>query len=177
MSGILLLVDVFCKVARTVKGKKRFPFKITIVPPDQPAPKSPWIGTHHWKHRAIYNIKMKLSIQIKKASSRAKYKWYKLYCVRGYGAPGVSEFICPYSGMVAKTVAPQEAASLRRYWSLCAKKSKEMLDWLNLLDPAKYSTGLNSYLLRTIVATYNIKEIKEYQERYPFKEAKPWQEL
>jgi hypothetical protein len=114
-------------MARTVKGKVRFPFRITLVPPDRPAPKQPWIGSHQWKHRAFYNIKMKLSIQIEKASNRAKWKWYKFYSVRGYGAPGRLEFICPYSGMTAKTLHQDEAACARRYWASCAKKSKEIL--------------------------------------------------
>lgn len=167
----------FRKLARTVKGRERFPFKITIVSPDQPAPREPWIGTHRWKHRAIYNMKMKLSIQIEKASNKSRYQWYKLYSVRGYGAPGNSEFICPYSGMVAKTVDPEEAVSLRKYWACCARKSKEILDWLDQLDPARYSADLNSYLLRVIVATGNIREITKYQKHHPFQEAKSWQKL
>ena len=164
-------------MARTAKGKTRFPFKITLVSPDQPAPKAPWIGTHRWKHRAIYNIKMKLAIQVKKASNKAKCDWFKFYAVRGYGSPGMAEFICPYSGMIAKTVKPEEAASIRRYCVECARKSREILDWLSSLDPAGYSTGLNSYLLRTIVTTYNVREIEEYQTEYPFESAKPWQKL
>lgn len=164
-------------MARTVKGRKRFPFRITIVPVEDAAPKKPWIGTHRWKHRAIYNMKMKLSIQIEKASAKAKYKWYKFYSVRGYGAPGRLEFVCPYSGMIASTVFPEEAASLRKYWSVCAVKSKEILDWLSSLDPARYSAKLNTYLLRTIVVPYNIREIEQYRKKYPFQEAKPWQKL
>lgn len=175
-AGILLPAGEFCKLARTVKGKTRFPFKIVLVPADQPPPKPPWIGTHQWKYRAIYNMKMKLSIQIEKASAKAKYKWYKLYSVRGYGAPGRLEFICPYSGMVGKIVEPEEAASLRRYWSVCAKKSREILEWLEGLDPARYSVDLHSYLLRTIVTPYNIREIKKFQKDNPFQEAKPWRE-
>ena len=177
MGSILLPVGESCNVARTTKGKTRFPFKITLVPLDQPAPKAPWVGTHRWKHRAIYNIKMKLEIQIEKASNRAGYNWFKLYAVRGYGAPGASEFICPYSGMVARTVEPEQAASLRRYWAQCARKSREILDWLNLLDPARYSAALNSYLLRTIVITYNIREIKKYRAQHCFEAPRPWQEL
>ena len=175
--SILLSAGEFCKVARTTKGRTRFPFKIILVPPDRPAPKAPWAGTHKWKHRAIYNIKMELAIQVEKASNRAKYDWFKFYSVRGYGAPGIAEFICPYSGMIAKTIKPEEAASMRKYWVGCAKKSREMLNWLSSLDPARYSTGLNSYLLRTIVTTYNIREIEEYQAKYPFESAKPWQKL
>jgi hypothetical protein len=159
-------------VARTTKGKVRFPFRITLVPVEQPAPKAPWVGTHKWKHKAIYNIKMKLAIQIKKASSRARYEWFKFYAVSGYGAPSTSEFICPYSGMVSKTVKPVEAASLRRYWVECAKKSCEILDWLDSLDPLSYSAQLNSYLLRTIVVTYGIREMEEYQTRCIFRDVK-----
>jgi hypothetical protein len=177
MGSILLPAGESCKVARTTKGKTRFPFKIILVPPDQPTPKPPWIGSHRWKHRAIYNIKMKLAIQIEKASNRAKHNWIKLYSVRGYGAPGVCEFICPYSGMIARTIEPEQAASLRRYWAQCAKKSCEILDWLSLLDPARYSADLNSYLLRTIVITYNIREIKKYQAQHSFEASKPWQKL
>lgn len=164
-------------MARTTKGQKRFQFKITIVPVSKSAPRRPWVGTHRWKHRALYNIKMKLSIQIEKASNRAKYKWYKFYSVSRYGAPGRLEFICPYSGMVAKTIKPEEAASLRRYWSLCASKSREVLNWLESIDPASYSARLHTYLLRIIVIGYNIREINKYRKRHPFQEAKPWQEL
>ena len=177
MRGIVFPAGRFRKLARTVKGKTRFPFKIILVPPDQPPPRAPWIGTHRWKHRAIYNVKMKLAIQIEKASNKAKYRWFKLYAVRGYGAPSVSEFICPYSGMIAKTVQPEQAASLRRYWAQCAKKSREILNWLDSLDPARYSVDLNSYLLRTIVITYNIREIKKYQAQHPFEDSRPWQKL
>lgn len=177
MFGILPAIVYSRNMARTVKGKTRFPFKIIIVPAGEPANKRPWIGTHRWKHRAIYSIKMKLSIQIKKASIRAKYKWDKFYSVRGYGAPGRLEFICPYSGMTASTVAPEEAASFRRYWSLCAAKSTEILNWLNSVDPQVYSSRLHSYLLRLIVVTYNIREIREYEEAHPFQDAKPWQKL
>ena len=120
---------------------------------------------------------MKLSIQIEKASNRAKWKWYKFYSVRGYGAPGRLEFICPYSGMTAKTLHQDEAACARRYWASCAKKSKEILEWLNTLRPERYSAELNSYLLRLIVITYGIREIETYQRRNPFAKPKPWQRL
>lgn len=163
-------------MARTRKGKERFPFRIILVPEDRPAPKPPWIGSHQWKYRAIYNIKMKLSIQIQKASNRAKWKWYKFYSVRGYGAPGRLEFICPYSGMVAKTLDPLEAASARKYWADCARKSKELLDWVSSLNPMSYSADLNSYLIRLIVVSYNIREVETYQKRNPFTKPKPWQE-
>lgn len=164
-------------MARTFKGRERFQFRIVIVPPDEPKKKNPWAGTHRWKHKAIYNIKMKLSIQIDKASLKVKYSWYKFYSVRGYGAPGRLEFICPYSGMVASTIKPEEAASYRRYWSVCAAKSREILSWLDSLDPAMYSRSLHTYLLRCIITSYNIRESTEYHRRHPFKEPKPWQEL
>lgn len=177
MLRILSPAGSYRKMARTVKDKKRFPFKIAIVPVEESSQKAPWIGTHRWKHKAMYNIKMKLSIQIEKASIRAKYKWYKFYFVRGYGAPGRLEFICPYSGMVASTISQEEAASLRRYWSICASKSKQILDWLDNLDVARYSAKLHTYLLRTIVISYNIREINEYKKLHPEIEAKPWQNL
>ena len=165
--SILLPAGEFRKVGRTTKGKSRFPFKITLVPDDQPAPKAPWIGTYKWKCQAIYSTKMKLAIQIEKASNRAKNEWFKFYAVRGYGAPGICEFICPYSGMVAKTISPVEAASLRKYWAKCADKSREILSWLDSLDPARYSVELNSYISKIIVITYNIREIKKYRSQYP----------
>jgi hypothetical protein len=118
---------------------------------------------------------MKLSIQIEKASNRAKWKWYKFYSVRGYGAPGRLEFICPYSGMIAKTIRQDEAASVRKYWASCAKKSKQILDWLGGLHPERYSPGLNSYLLRLIVVSYGTREIETYQRENPFINPKPWQ--
>lgn len=156
------------QVARTVKGRDKFPFRITIVPVDRPVPRPPWVGTSQWRDRAIYNIKMKLSIQVKKASIRAGEKWYKFYSVRGYGAPGRLEFICPYSGMTAKTINQEEAASVRRYWSVCAKKTQEVLDWLNDLDPKRYTADLNTFLLRLIVITYGMREIEEYQKSNPY---------
>ena len=175
--GTLYLDGGSCKVPRTVKGKTRFPFRITIVPPGKPERRSPWIGTHRWKHRAIYTMKMKLSIQIEKALTRASWKWFKFYSVRGYGVPGRLEFICPYSSMVAKTICQQEAISVRRYWALCAEKSQEVLDWLCQLDPARYSAQLHSYLLRAIIVSYNAREINKYEQSNPFRQVKPWQEL
>jgi myo-inositol catabolism protein IolC len=122
-------------------------------------------------------MKMKLSIQVEKASNRAKWKWYKFYFVRGYGAPGRLEFVCPYSGMIAKTIEQEEAASVRRYWSSCARKSQEILDWLESIDPHRYTTELNAYLLRTIVTVYSIREIEKYQQQNPFEQPRPWQEV
>lgn len=164
-------------MARTVKGRSRFPFKVVLVPRDRPAPRPPWIGTNRWKHRAVYNMKMKLFIQIEKASNRANWQWYRFYSVRGYGAPGRLEFICPYSGMVAKTIQQEEASRLRRYWANCARKSQEILDWLESINTDSYTVELNSYLLRIIVVVYNIREIKNYEQKKPFIELKPWQEV
>lgn len=165
------------KVARTTKGKTRFPFRVVLVPRDRPSPRPPWIGTHQWKHRAIYSMKMKLSIQIEKASNRAKWQWYKFYSVRGYGAPGRLEFICPYSGMVAKTIQQEEAVSFRRYWANCAIKSQQILDWLESLDPSRYTAELNSYLLKCIIALYGIRETKKYESKNPFVKLKSWQKM
>lgn len=119
---------------------------------------------------------MKLSIQIEKASNRAKWKWYKFYSVRGYGAPGRGEFVCPYSGMIAKTLNQLEVVSARRYWANCAKKTQEVLDWISDLDPKTYSADLNSYLIRLIVVPYGTREIETYQRLNPFVQPKPWQE-
>lgn len=174
---ILLGGETNCKMARTIKGRERFAFRITIVPPDQPKPRPPWIGTHRWKYRAVYIIKMKLTLQIEKASLKARRKWNTHYSVRGYGAPGRLEFICPYSGMVAKTVQQEEAVSVRRYWVNCAAKSKEILEWINQLDPERYSRRLHTYLLRTIVTTYGMRELEAYERRNPFQKPKPWQKL
>lgn len=162
-------------MARTAKGKARFPFRIVLVPFDTPTAKPPWIGSHRWKYRAVYNMKMKFSIQAEKASNRVKWQWYKFYSVRGYGAPGRLEFICPYSGMIAKTIDQDEAASARKYWDSCAQKSKEILEWLHTLHPERYSPELNSYLLRLIVVPYNIREIETYQRKNPFVMPRPWQ--
>lgn len=79
--------------------------------------------------------------------------------------------------MVAKTICQQEAIYVRRYWALCAEKSQEVLDWLCQLDPARYSAQLHSYLLRTIIISYNAREIDKYEQSNPFQQAKPWQEL
>lgn len=174
--GILSSGGRFCKVARTVKGKERFPFRITILPAERPEPKPPWVGTRGWKLRAIYLIKMKLSIQAEKASNRARWQWFKFYYVSGYGAPGSSEFICPYSGMVAKALSQEEAVFARRYWATCASKSREILRWLSELDPSRYSVDLHVYLLRTIVTTYNAREMEKYGRLNSFAAVEPWQE-
>lgn len=158
----------FCKMPRTVKGKTRFPFRITILPAERPKPNPPWVGSSRWKRRAIYTMKMKLSIQIEKASRRAGLKWFSFYSVRGYGAPGVCEFVCPYSGMIAKTINQEEAASVRRYWALCADKSREILEWLCRLDQSMYSAELHRYLLRIIVVPYGAREIRLYESSNPF---------
>lgn len=161
-------------MARTRKGVDRFAFRITLVPEDRPRPKPPWIGTHQWKHRAIYSIKMKFTIQVQKAANRAAWKWYKFYSVVGYGAPGRLEFICPYSGMVGKMIQQEEAMAFRRYWARCAEKSSEILEWLNSIQVHSYSSNLHRYLLRLIVIEYNIREMEEYTKANPFNKTKQW---
>jgi hypothetical protein len=126
---------------------------------------------------AMYNVKMLLTIQIKRASRRAGWKWYQYYSVRGYGAPGVNEFVCPYSGMVAKTINQEEAASVRRYWAACAATSREVLEWLELLPTHQYTRELNRFLLRLVVVTTRQREIKKYKESHPIEDSKPWREL
>lgn len=125
----------------------------------------------------MYLIKMKLSIQVEKASNRAKWEWYKFYSVRGYGAPGRLEFICPSSGMVAKTIQQEEAASFRRYWANCAIKSSEILSWLDSVQVLSYTADLHTYLLRTIVITYNVREEKAYRIANPYGKPPSWLEL
>jgi hypothetical protein len=163
-------------LARTFKGKTRFPYRILIVPKDQPAKPKPYVGTQQWKYRALYNIKMMLSIQIHKASRRAKWKWYQFYAVRGYGAPGGLEFVCPVSGMIATPIRQEQAVSPRKYWASCAAKSKLILKWLDSFPPQRYTKELNHYLLRLIVITYGQREIDEYTELNPFTKPKLWQE-
>lgn len=163
-------------MARTVKGKTRFPYKIVLVPREQAAKKRLHVGTQKWKYRAIYNIRMMLSIQIQKASRRAKWKWYQFYSVRGYGAPGRLEFICPYSGMIASTVQQEEAASVRKYWASCAAKSRRILDWLEALPPQRYTKELNHYLLRLIVIQFQQREMDEWTATNPFQKPKLWRE-
>lgn len=166
---------------RTVKGKKRFPYRILLIPEDNrppvPVSKRARHGTALWKYRAIYNVKMLLTIQIEKASRRAKWKWYQYYSVRGYGAPGVSEFVCPFSGMIAKTINQEEAASVRKYWVECAGKSREILEWLELLDPQLYTRELNHFLLRLVFLRPNQREREGYIAVNPFQKPKPWREL
>jgi hypothetical protein len=166
---------------RTVKGKKRFPYRILLVPeeakPPVPITKRARQGTALWKHRAIYNVKMLLTVQIKKASRRARWKWYQYYSVRGYGAPEITEFICPFSGMIAKTINQEEAASVRKYWVECAKKSREILEWIELLDPQLYTRELNHFILRLVFLKPNQREYEEYIAINPFQKPKPWREL
>lgn len=163
-------------MARTVKGKTRFPYKIVLVPREQVAEKRPHVGTQRWKYRAIYNIKMMLSIQAHKASRRVKWKWYQFYSVRGYAAPGRLEFICPYSGMIATRVEQEQVASVRKYWADCAAKSRQILAWLEQLPPQRYTRELNHYLLRLIVVPYQQREIDEWTENNPFQKPKLWRE-
>lgn len=165
-------------MARTVKGRDRFQFRIVLVPPDQQRRTAARpIGSCRWKYRAIYLMKMYLTVQAKKAVSRANCKWYKFYSVRGYGAPSTTEFICPYSGMVAKTIKQSEAVHLRKYWIQCAKKSEEILRWLNELDPERYTARLNHYLRALIILPPNMREYSEYQKANPFQKHKQWREL
>lgn len=156
-------------MARTRSGKERFPFRIVIVPADTSPPVAPWLGTHKWKHRAIYNIRMKLHIQLKKASIRASQGWHKFYWVYGYGAPMKNEFICSHSGMVGKAILPDEVALFNDYWNTCAKKTKEVLNWLDSVPVERFSASLNSYLLRLVVVRYGEREMKEYEELNPYK--------
>lgn len=155
-------------MARTFAGKTRFQFRITLAPADAAPPRKPWVGTGGWKRRAIYLIRMKLTIQIEKAANRTAWEWYKFYSVRGYGVPGRLEFICPYSGMVAKTLEQEEAVSARKYWGICARKSREILAWLDKITPSRYSKELHVYLLRLIVVPYNKREIDGYCLANPF---------
>lgn len=168
----------FCDVARTIKGRTRFPYRILLVPKGSPVrPIAPKLETQHWRHKAIYNVKMRLAIQAAAASRRAKWKWYQFYSVRGYGAPSTGEFICPYSGMIAKTIHQDEAASIRRYWALCASKTRQVIEWLELLLPDQYTKELNHFLLRLIIIPAGQRQLEEYMTANPFNKPKPWQEL
>lgn len=155
-------------MARTTKGKTRFPFRIVIVPPDKPSPKSPWLGTQRWKHRALYIIRMRLCIQLKKAAARARQNWFKFYWVYGYGAPGKHEFICWNSGMIGKAVKPEESYMFNCYWAACAQKTEEILSWLDSVPIQSYSVELNSYLSRLIVVSYGAREVEEYTTANPY---------
>jgi hypothetical protein len=149
-----------------------------LVPKTGPErPKSPSLGTQRWKHRAIYNVKMRLTIQAEAASKRVKWKWYQFYSVRGYGAPSAGEFVCPYSGMIAKTIKQEEAVSVRRYWANCASTTRELIEWLELLPVHEYTRELNHYLLRMIVIPAGQRQIEEYTKAHPLNEVKPWREL
>lgn len=174
--AILPFVGRFSNLARTVKGKTRFPFRIVLVPKDQPV-KRKVRKIEEWRHRAMYNIKILLMIQISRSSNRVKQKWQCFYSVSGYGAPGAREFICPYSSMIAKTIKQDEAMSFRKYWANCLSKSKEILQWLDTIHVSLYSKELNHYLLRLIVIVPNQKELERYKKTYPFQGVKAWQEL
>jgi hypothetical protein len=165
-------------MARTFRGKTRFKYRITLVPKSELSqPKAHDADTQRWKCKAIYNVKMRLTIQAEKASRRAKWNWYQFYSVRGYGAPSTKEFVCPYSGMIAKTIGQQEAVSIRRYWATCASKTREVIEWLELLPPHQYTRELNHFLLRLIFIPACQREIQEYIAKNPFNKLKPWQEL
>jgi len=166
-------------VARTIKGRTRFPYRIVLVPKEgPPVPSKKYeIGTQRWKHRAMYNVKMRLTIQAEAASRRTRWKWYQFYSVRGYGASSTCEFVCPYSGMIAKTINQEEAASIRKYWVTCAAKTREVLEWLELLPIHQYTRELNHFLLRMILIPAGQRQLEEYMNAHPFNETKPWREL
>lgn len=176
MSCIIPFVHC-CQVARTLKGRKRFQFRITLLDQSSEPLRKPWVGTNRWKHKAMYNIKMYLSIQAEKASNRVAWNWRKYYGVRGYGAPNTLEFMCPFSGMAAKTIRQEEAVIFRKYWANCATKSREIVRWLDSVPPQKYSRELNHYLLRLVIFIPNIREREKYQKRNPYKQVGQWQEL
>lgn len=122
-------------------------------------------------------MKMYFYYQVRRAERRARYKWYKFYAVSRYGAPGRLEFICPETGMVAKTIEQDEAASYRRYWRICATKSAEILQWLNSIDEERYNNEVHSRLIRLLITGPPImREATVYQEEHPFVPAKQWQE-
>lgn len=159
-------------------GAKTFPFRIAIVPGGQFRPvRLPVINTSAWKAKAHHSIRMRFWYQAKKAQIRARFKWYKFYSVNGYGSPGRLEFICPESGMVAKTVNQLEAASFRKYWIDCYKKSIEIVRWLDSIDISDYNFDLHSYLIKLLIVKNPIlREVRVYNSRYPFKPARQWQE-
>jgi hypothetical protein len=129
----------------------------------------PWVGSGRWKRRAIYLTRMKFYFQAKKALIRSRFCWYKFYAVRGYGAPGSLEFICPYTGMTAKTIEQDQAASIQVYWLKCHKRSIEVVDWLDSIDESRYNSIINSFLLRLIVTDPPIlSEVTRYERLYPF---------
>lgn len=164
-------------MARKRKDATAFAFKITLLPRHViKEQKKPWIGTNQWRHRAIHSIRMKFWYQVGKAKRRSEFVWYKFYTVTRYGAPGRLEFICPESGMVAKTIQQQEAISHRRYWAECARKSQQIVEWLDHLDPNRYNPGIHSYLLSLLVVKDpKLREVKVYEESRPFTPRKPWQ--
>ena len=155
---------------RKSPGKRRFPYKITIL--EAPNPLEPVRvirrrGSDRWRARALHNIKMALWIQVAKATHRSSNGWMSFAVVTGYGAPAVGEFLCPYSYMVARPAKKSEAIFFRRYWVICARKSQEVLDWLNLIDPSTYSQTLHRFLKKLIVIDYNQREISLYESKNP----------
>jgi len=165
------------QVARKRPGAKSFPYKITLISRERvKQEKKPWIGTNQWRHRALHTIRMKFWFQLEKAKRRAAFIWYKFYTVRGYGAPGRLEFICPVSGMVAKTIQQQEAISHRKYWIDCARKSQEILLWLDGVEVNRYNAKTHSFLLSLLVVKDPIlREVKAYEKKTPFIASRPWQ--
>jgi hypothetical protein len=155
---------------RKFPGKRRFPYKISILEapnPLEPASVIQRRGGGRWRARALHSIKMALWIQVRKATHRSANGWMSFAVVTGYGAPGVGEFFCPYSYMVAKPVEKSQAILFRRYWVICARKSQEVLDWLNSIDPSAYNQTLHRFLKRLIVVEYNQREISLYESTNP----------
>lgn len=123
-------------------------------------------------------MKMYFYYQIKRAERKARQKWYIFYSVDRYGAPGRLEFICPNTGMVAKTINQEEAVTYRVYWRKCANKSREILGWLSSIDESCYTAEVHSYLSRLlIVGPPMMREVAIYEKEHPFVSGKPWQEL
>lgn len=164
-------------MARKKPGAEFFPFKITLLSRETAQTEKPrWVGANQWRHLAIYSIRMKFWYQARKAKLRSQYKWYKYYTVTRYGAPGRLEFICPESGMVAKTIHQDDALLHRIYWTECAKKSQEIVQWLDSIDHNRYTSAVHSYLLSLLIVKPPIlREVAAYEAVRPFKKPKPWQ--
>lgn len=176
-AGILLGLGASGQVARKKTNTDTFPYKITLLPRGfQKQEKRRVVGANQWRHRAIHSIRMKFWYQEQKARRRAQSAWYKFYSVTRYGAPGRLEFICPFTGMVAKTIQQEEAISHRKYWIDCASTSADILKWLDEVDPNRYTSGVHSYLLSLLVVRPPIlREVAAYENLHPFTPKKPWQ--
>lgn len=78
--------------------------------------------------------------------------------------------------MVALTIKQEEAHSFRVYWALCAKKSIEIVQWLDKIDPNDYTPWIHSYLLSLLVVSDpRLREVESYKKEKPFINPKPWQ--